>query len=112
MKVMIGFTLPHHHPYEGSLQRRNLFRPWGQLSKGAELKADQILWCPGVYMGEEFENLNVNITTEVSRIKQDSLGSVDERGRDFMEVQVCVSACAHVYMCLCRWICVHHLSLP
>ena len=56
-------------------------------------------------MGEEFENLNVNITTEVSRIKQDSLGSVDERGRDFMEVQVCVSACAHVYMCLCDYIC-------
>lgn len=105
-------TLPHHHPYEGSLQRRGLCRPWGQLSDGAELKADQMLWCLGVYVGKEFESLNINITTEVSRIKQDNLGSVHERGRDFREVQVCVSACAHIYMYLCTCICVHYLSLP
>lgn len=53
----------------------------GTSGKGAETKADQILGCSGVYMGKEFGSLNIHITTEVSRIKQNQLGLVDERGR-------------------------------
>ena len=40
-------------------------------------------------MGEEYGNLNVNIIPEISRIKQNKLGLVGERGRDIMEVQMC-----------------------
>lgn len=57
-------------------------QPWGQLGKGAEPKADQRLRCSRVYVGKEFGSLNIHIPTEVSRIKQNQLGFVDERSRD------------------------------
>lgn len=54
-----------------------------------EPKAYQILWSPRVHVGKESGSLNINIATEVSRIKKNKLGLMDERGRDITEVQVC-----------------------
>jgi len=83
-------TVPHYYPYDGDLQRRNLYRPWRQLSEGAQPKADQMLWCSGVYVGRGYGSLNTNMTTDILRIKQNKGGLVGEGGRDIREAQVCV----------------------
>lgn len=89
-----------HDPYKGILQRRNLYRPWGHLSKGAKPKAGQMLQCFWVYLGKEYGSLNVNITIEVSEIRQNKLGVVgDERGRHMKEAHI-YGLWQYVYTCI------------
>lgn len=73
-------VVPHHHLMKG-VYGGETCTALGTSGKGVETKTDQILGCSGLYMGKEFGSLNIHITTEVLRIKQNQLGLVDERGR-------------------------------
>ena len=67
----------------------NLYRPPRQLNEGAQPKADRMLWGSGVYVGRGYGSLNMNMTADILRIKQDKGGLVGE-GDWVLEAQVCV----------------------
>lgn len=80
---------------------------------GSRTQADQMLWRLGVYVGKEYGRLNINVITDISRIKQNKVALVAERGRDIREAWVCVWV-SHVqgmwqYVCMC--VCVYYLSM-